>query len=86
MAAKLAKPKSDVIIVYGDGSFGLNGFEFEAMARQKIGSCMRVMTFLKPIILGVPSASQSVKLSRKLTIIGMSVSPINPTKEGSRKI
>ncbi|MBY0273885.1 acetolactate synthase [Candidatus Binatia bacterium] len=36
MAAKLAKPKSDVIIVYGDGSFGLNGFEFEAMARQKI--------------------------------------------------
>ena len=36
MAAKLAKPKSDVIIVYGDGSFGLNGFEFEAMSRQKI--------------------------------------------------
>lgn len=36
MAAKLAKPDSDVIIVYGDGSFGLNGFEFEAMARQKI--------------------------------------------------
>ncbi|MCP4708816.1 MAG: acetolactate synthase, partial [Planctomycetes bacterium] len=25
-----------VIIVYGDGSFGLNGFEFEAMARQGI--------------------------------------------------
>ncbi len=36
MAAKLARPQSDVIIVYGDGSFGLNGFEFEAMARQKI--------------------------------------------------
>jgi acetolactate synthase-1/2/3 large subunit len=36
MAAKLARPKSNVIIVYGDGSFGLNGFEFEAMARQKI--------------------------------------------------
>jgi acetolactate synthase-1/2/3 large subunit len=36
MAAKLARPKSKVIIVYGDGSFGLNGFEFEAMARQKI--------------------------------------------------
>ena len=36
MAAKLARPKSDVIIVYGDGSFGLNGFEFEAMSRQKI--------------------------------------------------
>lgn len=36
MAAKLARPECDVIIVYGDGSFGLNGFEFEAMARQKI--------------------------------------------------
>lgn len=36
MAAKLARPKSNVIIVYGDGSFGLNGFEFEAMSRQKI--------------------------------------------------
>jgi acetolactate synthase-1/2/3 large subunit len=36
MAAKLARPSSNVIIVYGDGSFGLNGFEFEAMARQKI--------------------------------------------------
>lgn len=36
MAAKLAFPKSKVVIVYGDGSFGLNGFEFEAMARQKI--------------------------------------------------
>ena len=36
MAAKLARPQSNVIIVYGDGSFGLNGFEFEAMARQKI--------------------------------------------------
>jgi acetolactate synthase I/II/III large subunit len=36
MAAKLANPKSNVIIVYGDGSFGLNGFEFEAMSRQKI--------------------------------------------------
>ena len=36
MAAKLAHPNSDVVIVYGDGSFGFNGMEFEAMARQKI--------------------------------------------------
>jgi len=36
MAAKLARPKSRVIIVYGDGSFGLHGLEFEAMARQGI--------------------------------------------------
>ncbi len=36
MAAKLAKPQSPVFIVYGDGSFGLHGLEFEAMVRQKI--------------------------------------------------
>jgi len=36
MAAKLARPDARVIIVYGDGSFALNGFEFEAMARQGI--------------------------------------------------
>jgi acetolactate synthase-1/2/3 large subunit len=36
MAAKLAKPDSPVVIVYGDGSFGLHGLEFEAMVRQKI--------------------------------------------------
>jgi acetolactate synthase-1/2/3 large subunit len=36
MAAKLARPKSRVILVYGDGSFGLHGLEFEAMARQDI--------------------------------------------------
>jgi acetolactate synthase-1/2/3 large subunit len=36
MAAKLAKPKNPVVIVYGDGSFGLHGLEFEAMVRQKI--------------------------------------------------
>jgi len=37
MAAKLAEPDRDVVILYGDGSFGLNGMEFEACARQKIG-------------------------------------------------
>ncbi|AKF05076.1 thiamine pyrophosphate-binding protein [Sandaracinus amylolyticus] len=36
MAAKLARPESRVILVYGDGSFGLHGLEFEAMARQGI--------------------------------------------------
>ncbi len=36
MAAKLARPDKNVVIVYGDGAFGLNGFEFEAMVRQKI--------------------------------------------------
>jgi acetolactate synthase-1/2/3 large subunit len=36
IAAKLAKPESPVVIVYGDGSFGLHGLEFEAMVRQKI--------------------------------------------------
>ncbi len=36
MAAKLARPRSRVIAVYGDGSFGLHAMELEAMARQKI--------------------------------------------------
>jgi acetolactate synthase I/II/III large subunit len=36
MAAKLARPDHRVILVSGDGTFGLNGFEIEAMARQGI--------------------------------------------------
>ena len=36
MAAKLARPDANVVLVYGDGSFGLHGIEFEAMARQGI--------------------------------------------------
>jgi acetolactate synthase-1/2/3 large subunit len=36
MAAKLAKPDAPVIIIYGDGSFGLHAMEFEAFVRQKI--------------------------------------------------
>ncbi len=36
MAAKLARPDANVVIVYGDGSFGLHGLEFEAMVRQNI--------------------------------------------------
>jgi acetolactate synthase-1/2/3 large subunit len=36
MAAKLARPSSRVVLVYGDGSFGLHAMELEAMARQKL--------------------------------------------------
>jgi acetolactate synthase-1/2/3 large subunit len=36
MAAQLAHPDKRVVLMLGDGSFGLNGFEFEAMARQGI--------------------------------------------------
>ena len=36
IAAKLARPESKVVIMYGDGSFGLHAMEWEAMARQKI--------------------------------------------------
>jgi acetolactate synthase-1/2/3 large subunit len=36
MAAKLARPEANVVLVYGDGSFGLHGIEFEAMVRQNI--------------------------------------------------
>lgn len=33
MAAALARPNARVVIVFGDGSFGLNAMEFEALAR-----------------------------------------------------
>jgi acetolactate synthase-1/2/3 large subunit len=36
MAAKLARPEAKVVLVYGDGSFGLHALEFEAMVRQDI--------------------------------------------------
>ena len=36
MAAKLVRPDANVVLVYGDGSFGLHAVEFEAMARQGI--------------------------------------------------
>jgi acetolactate synthase I/II/III large subunit len=36
MAAQLARPDARVVLVYGDGAFGLHGLEFEAMVRQKI--------------------------------------------------
>lgn len=34
MAAALTRPDARTVIMYGDGSFGLHGLEFEAMARQ----------------------------------------------------
>lgn len=36
IAAKLARPSEQVLILHGDGSFGLNGFEFETMARHNL--------------------------------------------------
>jgi thiamine pyrophosphate-dependent acetolactate synthase large subunit-like protein len=36
IAAKLAKPDKEVLIVYGDGSFGLNAMEYESAIRQNI--------------------------------------------------
>lgn len=36
MAAKLAKPDKQVLLVYGDGSFGLNAMEYESALRQRI--------------------------------------------------
>jgi len=36
MAAKLARPGARVVLIYGDGSFGFNAAEFEALARQRI--------------------------------------------------
>lgn len=36
MAAKLAKPDKQVLVVYGDGSFGLNAMEYESAIRQRL--------------------------------------------------
>jgi acetolactate synthase I/II/III large subunit len=36
IAAKLAKPDKQVLVIYGDGSFGLNAMEFEGAVRQRI--------------------------------------------------
>ncbi len=42
LAAKLAKPERDVIIYEGDGSFGLNGMEFETLIRHDLPAVMVV--------------------------------------------
>jgi acetolactate synthase-1/2/3 large subunit len=36
LAAQLAHPDKRVLLLYGDGAFGLNGMEFETMARHKL--------------------------------------------------
>jgi acetolactate synthase I/II/III large subunit len=36
MAAKLARPDVQVLVIYGDGSFGLNAMEYESAIRQGI--------------------------------------------------
>jgi acetolactate synthase I/II/III large subunit len=36
MAAQIARPGKKVLIVHGDGAFGLNGMEFESMVRHQI--------------------------------------------------
>ncbi|HTY19936.1 MAG TPA: thiamine pyrophosphate-binding protein [Myxococcota bacterium] len=36
LAAQLSHPKKRVVIVYGDGSFGLNGFEYDTAVRFKL--------------------------------------------------
>jgi thiamine pyrophosphate-dependent acetolactate synthase large subunit-like protein len=36
LAAKLVRPGAHVVIVYGDGAFGLHGLEFEALVRQNV--------------------------------------------------
>jgi acetolactate synthase I/II/III large subunit len=36
IAARLAKPDKQVVVVYGDGSFGLNAMEYESAIRQRI--------------------------------------------------
>ena len=36
MAAKLAKPNHPVVIIYGDGSFGLNAMEFDTAVRHNL--------------------------------------------------
>jgi acetolactate synthase-1/2/3 large subunit len=36
MAAKIARPEKKVLMVNGDGTFGLNGFEFDTFVRQNL--------------------------------------------------
>ncbi len=36
IAAQLARPDEKVLIIHGDGAFGLNGMEFESMVRQNL--------------------------------------------------
>jgi len=36
LASKLIQPSRDVVVLFGDGAFGLTGFDFETMVRNKL--------------------------------------------------
>lgn len=36
LASKLTQPERDVVVLFGDGSFGLTGFDFETMVRNRL--------------------------------------------------
>lgn len=36
MASKFTQPERDVVVLFGDGSFGLTGFDFETMVRNQL--------------------------------------------------
>lgn len=36
MASRFLQPQRDVVVLFGDGSFGLTGFDFETMVRNKL--------------------------------------------------
>ncbi|MBI3936139.1 MAG: acetolactate synthase [Betaproteobacteria bacterium] len=36
LASRLTQPQRDVVVLFGDGSFGLTGFDFETMVRNKL--------------------------------------------------
>lgn len=36
LASKLTQPERDVVVLFGDGSFGLTGFDFETMVRNQL--------------------------------------------------
>src|SRR5439155_1691556 len=70
MAAKLARPKSNVIILYGDGAFGLHAMEFEAMARREINV---VGIVGNEILSGKTAHTNSTFLARELRKLGVDV-------------
>ena len=45
LGAKVAKPETQVLVLHGDGSFGLNGMELDTAARHKI-PVVTVVTWL----------------------------------------
>ena len=41
VGAKVAKPDKPVIVLHGDGSFGLNAMEFDGAVRHRLGVLVR---------------------------------------------